>query len=57
MRKKLRQNDYYDDYDNENEYPSAVTHLPTHSPLPESSAATVQPPVPQERQKPKYCFV
>ena len=57
MKKKLRQNDYYDDYDNENEYPPASTHLPTHQPLPESSAATVQPPVPQERQKPKYCFV
>ena len=57
MRKKLRQNDYYDDYDNENEYPPAASHLPTHSPLPESSAPTVQPPVSQERQKPKYCFV
>jgi hypothetical protein len=57
MRKKLRQNDYYDDYDNENEYPPAASHLPTHPPLPESSASTVQPPVPQERPKPKYCFV
>ena len=59
MNKRLRQNDYYDNYDNEDEYPSTTTNLPTRQSVSESPQTTLPPPVPQqqERQKPKYCFV
>ena len=59
MEKKLRHNDYYDDYDNEDEYHSPGLVPPRQSiPAPTQSIAT--PPVQEERQKPnypKYCFV
>ena len=59
MKKKLRQKEYYDDYDTENEYPSSSSHLSTRQSVPEPAATTLPPPV-QERQNqtyPKYCFV
>ena len=59
MNKKLRHNDYYDNYDNEDEYPSTTSNLPTRQSVSESPQTNLPPPVPQqqERQKPKYCFV
>ena len=59
MKKKLRQKEYFDDYDNEDEYPTHSSHLSTRQSLPEPAATTLPPPV-QERQNqtyPKYCFV
>ena len=55
MNKRLRQNDYYDNYDNEDEYPSTTTNLPTRQSVSESPQTNLPPPVPQqqERQKPK----
>ena len=59
MNKKLRHNDYYDNYDNEDEYPSTTSNLPTRQSVSESPQTNLPPSVPQqqERQKPKYCFV
>jgi hypothetical protein len=56
MKKKIRQNDYYDDYDNEEQYPS----LPPRQSVAEPSEKTLPLPVQENRPKPnypKYCFV
>ena len=59
MKKKLRQKEYYDDYDTENEYPTHSSHLSTRQSVPEPAATTLPPPVEERPQKtyPKYCFV
>ena len=59
MKKKIRQNDYYDDYDNEEQYPSSGS-LPARQSAVEPSETTLPPPVQENRPKPnypKYCFV
>ena len=61
MNKKLRHNDYYDNsYDNEDEYPTTTSNLPTRQSVAEPSQTTLPPPVQENRPKPnypKYCFV
>ena len=59
MKKKIRQNDYYDDYDNEDQYPTSGS-LPARQSAVEPSETTLPPPVQENRPKPnypKYCFV
>jgi hypothetical protein len=59
MKKKFRQNDYYDEYDNDDVYHSSNLVPPRQS-IPEPTQAIAPPPVQEERPKPnypKYCFV
>ena len=62
MNKKLRHNDYYDNYDNEDEYPTTTSNLPTRQSVAEPSQTTLPPPVQVQENRPKpnypkYCFV